>query len=187
MYNEQMDEHRSQIRREVANIHPLDNLERIHISEVLNWIDSGAALCRTQKPATPPRHLVSYFVCTDGRSVLLVDHKSAGLWLPTGGHVEPNEHPRATVVREAREELGIEARFMFPEPLLVTVTDTRGAARHTDVSLWYVLCLTPQQVLTPDPTEFNGVAWFDPNTLPYGQSDPHMMRFLEKLSTVAIG
>jgi len=179
-----MDEHRAQIRDEVAKIRPLDELERTHINEVLNWIDSGAVLCRTQKPAIPPQHLVAYFVCTDGRRVLLVDHKKAGLWLPTGGHVEPTEHPRTTVAREAHEELGIEARFMFREPLLITVTDTRGTSRHTDVSLWYVLHLTPHQTLVPDPAEFHSVAWFDPSNLPYEQSDPHMARFLEKLRGV---
>jgi 8-oxo-dGTP pyrophosphatase MutT (NUDIX family) len=39
--------------------------------------------------------------------VLLVDHKNARLWLPTGGHVEEGEDPRATVVRELKEELGL--------------------------------------------------------------------------------
>ncbi|MFI5343447.1 MAG: NUDIX domain-containing protein [Chlamydiales bacterium] len=38
----------------------------------------------------------------------LVDHKKANLWLPAGGHVEPNEHPRETVKREILEELSIQ-------------------------------------------------------------------------------
>ncbi|MGV9748387.1 NUDIX domain-containing protein [Rhodococcus zopfii] len=40
-----------------------------------------------------------------------MDHIGAGLWLPTGGHVEPGEHPLDTAIRETREELGIDADF----------------------------------------------------------------------------
>jgi 8-oxo-dGTP pyrophosphatase MutT (NUDIX family) len=52
-------------------------------------------------------HLVSHFVLADGQHALLVDHLNAQRWLPPGGHIEPSEHPRATVVRELREELGL--------------------------------------------------------------------------------
>ena len=90
---------RYSIRGEVASIKPLDEVERIHQADALAWIDSGAPLCRTAKPATPPKHLVSYFAVVDEDNILLVDHKSAQLWLPPGGHVEPGEHPRETVKR----------------------------------------------------------------------------------------
>lgn len=73
---------RAAIRRDVASIQPYDEQEEIHRAEVLAWIDSGAPLFRTAKPATPPKHLVSYFPVVDGRDILLVDHKAAQLWLP---------------------------------------------------------------------------------------------------------
>ncbi|MET0385509.1 MAG: NUDIX domain-containing protein, partial [Polyangiales bacterium] len=111
----------------------------------------------------------------------LVDHKNAGLWLPTGGHVEPGEHPRATVLREAQEELGIEAVFRHASPLMLSVAQTRGSDSHTDVSLWYVLQLARSTALTPDLGEFHAVRWFGPNELPYERSDPHMRRFVAKL------
>ncbi len=68
---------RAAIRGEVELIVPLDEVERTHQAEALTWIDSGAPLCRTAKPATPPKHLVSYFAVVDGDNILLVDHKSA--------------------------------------------------------------------------------------------------------------
>jgi 8-oxo-dGTP diphosphatase len=131
---------RAAIRDEVASILPLDELERTHRSDALAWIDSGAPLCRTLKPATPPKHLVSYIGVVDGRDILLVDHKSAQLWLPPGGHVEPGEHPRETVVRELFEELKVVAKHNMAGPLMVTCTTTVGLdAGHNDVSLWYVV------------------------------------------------
>jgi 8-oxo-dGTP diphosphatase len=76
---------RNLIRDEIAALTPLDALERDHIADTLAWIDSGAQLFRVAKPATPPRHLVSYCVVHDGSHVLLADHRNAQLWLPTGG------------------------------------------------------------------------------------------------------
>src|SRR5882724_7728074 len=100
---------RAHIRDELMAIAPLDATEREHLADALLWVDSGAELCRIAKPATPPKHLVSYFAVVDAGHILLVDHKNAQLWLPAGGHVEPGEHPRTTVSRELEEELGITA------------------------------------------------------------------------------
>ena len=65
---------RNETRLEVEVIAPLDDFERATKEHVLSWIDSGAELWRIEKPATPNKHLVSYFVLTDGDYVLLVDH-----------------------------------------------------------------------------------------------------------------
>jgi 8-oxo-dGTP diphosphatase len=172
----------------VRSISPYNPLETEHLRQALAWIESGASLFRTQKPATPPQHLVAYFALFDPaqNKLLLVDHKNAGLWLPSGGHVEMDEHPHTTVIREAREELGLDAHFLWDEPLFLTVTATVGGdTQHTDVSLWYVLhgdCTVP---LAYDPAEFYGVAWFPLDQLPLTRSDPHLARFAAKLRTRA--
>ena len=138
-------------------------------------------MCRIQKPATPPKHLISYFALVDNEHVLLVDHKNAGLWLPNGGHVEPGEHPRATVVRELREELGLELSVPPQAPLMLTCTVTVGAtAGHTDVSLWYVIESDRRQPLQFDAEEFNSVRWFHRDEIPFANSDPNLGRFLNK-------
>jgi 8-oxo-dGTP pyrophosphatase MutT (NUDIX family) len=175
---------RNQVADIVRAIKPCDALEADHIRSTLEWIDSGTPLYRTQKPATPPQHLVAYFVLVDPRSrqLLLVDHRKADLWLPSGGHVEPAEHPRATAEREAKEELFIEARFLMPEPLFLTVTQTVGqTAGHTDVSLWYVLVGDSRESLQYDADEFARIAWFPFDALPLERADPHMARFMAKL------
>ena len=174
---------RSALRAEIIAIDPLDELEREHIADALAWIDSGAELCRISKPATPSKHLVSYFVLVDGENVLLVDHKNAQLWLPTGGHVEPGEHPRATVARELREELGIELEHPLEAPVLLTCCTTVGlSAGHTDVSLWYVVNEDRCRELHWDIEEFNSVRWFAFADALNIRSDPHLGRFLKKLA-----
>ena len=159
----------------------------MHREETLAWIDSGVELCRLHKPATPPKHLVSYFALVDRDHVLLVDHKKAQLWLPTGGHVEPGEHPRVTVVRELAEELGLELGEAPEAPLMLTVSETVGTtAGHTDVSLWYVLRGDRHAPLTFDTEEFYSVRWFHFDAAPVSRSDPHLSRFLRKLLATAV-
>jgi len=173
---------RAAIRSELAAIDPLDALELQHRDAALAWVDSGAPLFRTEKPATPPQHLVSYFAVLDGEGILLVDHKNARLWLPPGGHVEQGEHPRETVVREIREELGFAPSHEIAAPLMVTCTTTVGlTSGHTDVSLWYVVHASRCQLITYDEQEFNGFRWFDFSEVPLARSDPHLGRFLQKL------
>jgi 8-oxo-dGTP diphosphatase len=206
------------IRSLIASIRPYDAIEEAHQADALNWIDSGAPLCRTAKPATPPKHLVTYSILIDlnqrvhpqkgmagdlldetrqiatspgskpsveeihQRSLLLVDHKQAGLWLPTGGHVEIDEHPSTTAQRELREELGISLPLLQPGPLFLTVTETVGStAGHTDVSLWYVFVANSSENYTHDHTEFHDTQWFALDHLPLERTDPHLSRFCSKL------
>lgn len=49
---------------------------------------------------------VSTFVVWRGQ-VLLHRHHKLGIWLPPGGHVEPNETPDDAAVREVLEETGV--------------------------------------------------------------------------------
>ncbi len=173
---------RQHIRSEIEFVAPLDALEAQHRADALAWVDSGVELIRPVKPATPPKHLVSYFAVVDGEHILLVDHKNAQLWLPAGGHVEPDEHPRETVRRELLEELGFAAAHDIGPPLMITCTVTVGlTAGHSDVSLWYVVHAPRTQAIHFDAGEFNAVRWFACADVPLARSDPHMGRFIEKL------
>jgi 8-oxo-dGTP diphosphatase len=153
-------------------------------------VRSGAPIWRTAKPATPPKHLVAYFVLVDAaaRSCLLVDHRSAGLWLPAGGHVEPGEDPASTVARESREELGFTAPLLdglTSQPLFVTQRVTGGLdPGHRDVSLWYVCDADSDRPIEFDPREFRAACWwrFDElATADAGRFDPNLPRFVDKL------
>lgn len=181
---------KSHIKDDVSAIQALDKLEREHIADVLAWLESGANIFRIAKPDKPPKHLVSYFalIDPDHRSILLGDHIKAQLWLPSGGHVELNEHPAATVVREAQEELGRKAVFLGGKqlPFFVTVTQTVGlTAGHTDVSLWYLLKGSIYDTLNFERREFNDMAWFTFDEILESHPaifDPHLQRFTKKLA-----
>lgn len=175
---------RTIIRQLIASITPVDDKEQEDITFALRWIDSGAEIFRIAKPDDPKIHLVAYFVLFDVKSdtLLLVDHRKAGLWLPPGGHIEVNEHPQETVKREAQEELGIEADFQMETPLFVTVTETVGnVAKHTDVSLWYLLNGQDGSHFQYDTEEFHQVKWFSVDQIPHTASEPHLKKFINKV------
>ena len=180
---------RQHIRTLIMDIVPLDETETLHRKEALDWIDSTTALFRLKSPDVPPKHLVSYFVLYDEATnlIMLIDHVKARLWLPTGGHVEPDENPRTTITREAEEELKIDADFSTrfnDQPLFLTVTTTRGFGTHIDVSLWYIIKGDSTQELDYDTREMNGYRWLSPVeilTTDIAELDPHMHRFVQKL------
>jgi 8-oxo-dGTP pyrophosphatase MutT (NUDIX family) len=178
---------RKTIQQLILAIKPFDRIETEHIADAITWIDGEDEIFRIQKPAIPPKHLVSYFVLVDllKKKILLMDHINAGLWLPSGGHVEINEHPKVTVEREIQEELNFLATFIFDKPFFITQTTTVNmGAGHTDVSLWYVLSGDSEEEISYDPQEFNGYQWFHYNEIletDLKKLDPHMHRFTNKL------
>ena len=92
-----IDDLRAVIGELVRRVRPVDAQEAADQAATVAWIASGLPLFRTAAPATPPRHLVSYFVPLDapGRSVLLGDHVKSGLWLPPGAPSRPFRRPAA--------------------------------------------------------------------------------------------
>lgn len=180
----------SDIIQTVQAIEPCDDLEKQHQEDTIAWLKSGVNPFRLIKPDIPPKHLVTYFVLVDPkqRSILLVDHIKAQLWLPSGGHVEYNERPEDAVVREAKEELNLEASFLHgkTQPFFTTSTLTVGLTPgHIDVDLWYLLSGSVHDRLHYDKSEFVDVEWYtfdeilemDPAIF-----DPHLQRFVRKLA-----
>ena len=76
--------------------------------------------------------------------VLLHWHRKNRLWLPFGGHIEENEDPVQTVLREIEEESGIAAQlivrtppFPFDEPRQLSPPVTILLERATDGRMWH--------------------------------------------------
>jgi len=63
-------------------------------------------------------HTATAYVVSDGRTLLLW-HQKLKMWLPPGGHLEPNEDPVEGALREALEESGLEVAVIPPPDLLV--------------------------------------------------------------------
>lgn len=174
---------RLSIAEDIAQIRPLDELEANDRERAAAWVASGAEIWRVQKPATPPLHLIAYFVVVDGDFVLLGDHRKSGRWLPGGGHVEPGESPHETVRRECLEEFGFGATFLSDRPFFVSFVDTVGStAGHTDACLWYALQGDRSGRIDLDSGEYIDARWFSLHELGEVDTDPAMLRALRKFT-----
>ncbi|MFO7172825.1 MAG: inosine/xanthosine triphosphatase [Bacillota bacterium] len=113
---------------------------------------------------------VATFVVHEGR-VLLLYHRKLQMWLPPGGHIDPNELPDEAAVREVREETGIEVELISrpavtgvpgPVPLArpegVQLEDIAPGHQHIDL----IYFARPRGGTTPvlNPAESEAVGWF---------------------------
>ena len=67
--------------------------------------------------------------------LLLIYHTKLNMWLPPGGHIEPNEIPDDAALREIEEETGVKARIIDALPSNVPQI-MQGVKRQTAVPFY---------------------------------------------------
>jgi 8-oxo-dGTP pyrophosphatase MutT (NUDIX family) len=73
----------------------------------------------TEAPASPvERHYTATAYISARGKTLLIWHTKLRMWLPAGGHCEPNEDPVQAACREALEETGLEVAVIEPPGML---------------------------------------------------------------------
>ncbi len=107
--------------------------------------------------------------------VLLVDHKKLKVWMPPGGHVDPDENPFDGAMREVMEETGIDIRpfiaapqrisdmvvsFPKPEYLYEELMPAHGDdPEHVHIDCVYIFRI-PHQEPQLNAGESHGIRWF---------------------------
>ncbi|MHA3700983.1 coenzyme F420-0:L-glutamate ligase [Jatrophihabitans sp. YIM 134969] len=122
-----------------------------------------------------PGHVTAsaLIVSPDASQVLLVAHPRIGMWVQTGGHLEPSDPTvAAAALREATEESGIEGLDLDPRPIDLDVhglTCSLGVpTRHFDVRF---VAVAPAGAVPVRSEESDDVAWFPWDALPSGVSE----------------
>ncbi len=109
--------------------------------------------------------------------VLLHPHRKLGLWLPPGGHIEPNELPDEAAVREVEEEAGIavelvggygvelddpDAPRQLVRPQGIQLEDISPGHQHIDLVYYARPAGTPEGML---PEVIEGMRWLSEGDL----------------------
>ena len=58
------------------------------------------------------KHFTASALIVHNKKVLLVNHLKLGVWLYPGGHVEKDENPDQTLIREVKEETGLDVEII---------------------------------------------------------------------------
>lgn len=60
------------------------------------------------------RHFTATTIIVYQNKVLLHLHKKLGIWIPVGGHIDRDELPEDTAIREIKEETGLTVKLYQP-------------------------------------------------------------------------
>jgi len=130
------------------------------------------------------RHFTVTGFVVDGRRTLLHWHPKIGIWLPPGGHIEPDEDPVEAALREVREETGISGEVVahepplafqnvtqLPNPLRIIIADVPAAPdepAHQHIDLCYAV-RPLAGVPNATPERDHGFVWVDAASLEHGE------------------
>lgn len=136
-----------------------------------------------------------YVINPSRTRLLMIFHRGLGRWLPPGGHVDPDELPGDTVLREVWEETGVRASHVGAHPLdlgLNGATETQlptpfaTAAQlipaspkdieHIHVDLMYQLIADDTGSLLGSESEVDAVRWFTRAEILGGDGSPDSAR-----------
>jgi len=101
-----------------------------------------------------------------------------GLWGSPGGFCELGEHPAQTVVREVREETGLEVEITdYLDTWVDVYADDPSEPDAGVINVaYFTAVLTPGERGSADPAEVSEVAWFTWDELPVDLAPPGTLR-----------
>ena len=134
----------------------LPRLAELAAEAVVAEGDARAALVEACSGAAVPAGEVVVWAWTFDAAfthTLLVDHPGHDALLPPGGRLERDEHPREAVLRELREETGLDAPLVQERPALLDVVrgSTPDGQRYQTFGLAFVVVADPSIPLVGEP------------------------------------
>ena len=141
--------------------------------------------------------VIAAYIVQDSK-VLLIHHRKLNMWLPPGGHIDPDELPDDAVLREVLEETGLEVVIVSDQDSY-PYSDIRLLARphhvqlelidpstgHEHIDLVY-FCRPVHGTILLNQEETNAIRWFSSDDLLSDEIRPNVrfmgLKAIERLS-----
>ncbi len=167
---------------------PGDSQERRDKDAILRLVETEPA-CFSRNTFTPGHVTGSAFVvCPTTGLVLLHHHRRLDAWLQLGGHDEDEHDPRATALREAAEESGLQDLALLSDDILdldvhdIPAGKGEPAHRHHDVR--YALVTSTPDSLKRDARESIDLRWFPLGEAAEKMNEPGGRRALARIAAL---
>ncbi|MGB4965971.1 MAG: NUDIX domain-containing protein [Microgenomates group bacterium] len=171
------------LQEHLLNVITPEIIDSFELDRFVNRIKKGDLLRETN----PISHCCAMIVVYDSinRKVFAVNHRKAGMWLFPGGHIESNELPKENVVREIKEELGLDiaiADIKGPFGLQIIDIENPRTTCKEHYDCFYVL-EKPDQEMVVDERESSDSGWFTIPEVLEKIADSYYKRSVEKFVT----
>ncbi len=113
--------------------------------------------------------VVTGFIFNQENQMLLIHHKKLDLWLPPGGHIDPNETPDEAILREIDEETGLKVILLNQSQIIPTGNTKMHLALPFNVNVHSVgdhdhctfnyICKSVSSEIIPKKDEILGYKW----------------------------
>ncbi len=144
----------------------------------------------------------SALIKNDVDKVLLVYHKKLNVWIYPGGHIEANETPDEAVIREVKEETGLDVEIIgdletslndkeadvtvLHNPYAILCERIKAKEEHYHIDMVYACKITSGQKLLYNKNESKGIGFFGINDIETIPLFPNFKNLLSKFLTESL-
>lgn len=104
-----------------------------------------------------------------------------GKWQITGGGVEFGESLELALIREIKEELGVSARILIPEPMVRSSVWNLSRIDVQVILVCYLISIANAPI-KPSTREIAGYGWYHPNKVSKLDTLPQVKEFVTRAS-----
>jgi 8-oxo-dGTP pyrophosphatase MutT (NUDIX family) len=134
------------------------------------------------KSGGPMHYSVGALICKDGR-YLLIDRGVSPLgFAGVAGHIDEDEDPEESLLREVEEEVGLRVsnrRILFEEEL-----DWNWCSKKVDIHYWYLFECEVEGNLKRNERETQSAGWYTPEEIKELTLEPAWDYWFKKLKII---
>lgn len=165
---------------------PGDAREAADRDAIRRLVDTEPA-CFSRHTFTPGHVTGSAFVvCPETGLVLLHHHRRLDAWLQLGGHDDGERDPRATALREAAEESGLQDLVFLSDEILDldvhSIPAGKGEPPHLHHDVRYALATRTPGAIQRDEKESVDLRWFTLDEGAEKMNEPGARRAMARLA-----